>query len=516
MSGPIGNANKRQPSGNVNVKTIQVSQTNDRSSTSEYTDFKINLKKPIAINDGDSVEFFEAFLNVHSLTGSNIVLPEDLTIRMEFGYYTINGLQYADYTAVRDCKYYYSADFSQPTDNPAGPGNPTTYDLVTNSQVPVITDFGTYVFHTYDATSHKFTPVIGNFQMVIPAGSYTPSQLATMITQRCSSVNGESLQIVGSDVDPLMTRSGRDFLLNGGTEVYSTTGYWLDGYTSTTDMNTVRKFRLTADTQPQPPNANLPVPYIGTGQIALDFDPESLTFSWSYMHQPIEDPATGTPSVIVTRTTYTGVTPEPANFMSVLQTQTKQGGIFFTALEPKSFWESLGFSASGSIVDISDGISISEVIAKTSDNQLGLSTILSLSPNDSMIVNQNTADSVASSTPLFLYKYLTSTNILPLRSTSTYQASNSGFYLISADLGCPCSEYTNGEENYGTISAIASKQWLSNNIISIFPDSAIPYIHSGSSIYISSVHVRILNPDLTVPTDIKAGSTIFIRVVSAQ
>ena len=165
---------------------------------------------------------------------------------------------------------------------------------------------------------------------------------------------------------------------------------------------------------------------------------------------------------------------------------------------------------------ISDGISISEVIAKTSDNQLGLSTILSLSPNDSMIVNQNTADSVASSTPLFLYKYLTSTNILPLRSTSTYQASNSGFYLISADLGCPCSEYTNGEENYGTISAIASKQWLSNNIISIFPDSAIPYIHSGSSIYISSVHVRILNPDLTVPTDIKAGSTIFIRVVSAQ
>ena len=195
MSGPIGNSNKRQPSGNVNVKTIQVSQANDRSSSSEYTDFKINLKKPIAVNDGDSVEFFEAFLNVHSLTGSNIVIPEDLTIRMEFGYYIVNGLQYADYTAVRDCKYYYSADFSQPADNPAGPGYPTAYDLVTNADVPIITDFGTYVFHTYDAGTSKFTPVIGSFQMVIPAGSYTPSQLATMITQRCSSVNGESLQI---------------------------------------------------------------------------------------------------------------------------------------------------------------------------------------------------------------------------------------------------------------------------------------------------------------------------------
>jgi hypothetical protein len=491
----------------------------NKESNSSWETF---LPKPIIVENGDMINMKSAYINQESLTGSNILLDVDTKLVFEFGFYIINGIQFcATGNAINECQYYflptYCTNPASAPNTPVGPGPAQDINMNTLAQQDVITDFEPYVFHAYDSVNNTFELITDRFEMEIKAGSYTPQEIQTIITDRLSSINGQVLQgdRRGNQIEFTQLFSGSRFLLNATSFNYGATSYWLDSYTSTTNMDTVRKFRMvpqTAGNAPlAPANTNVPTYFIGTNQMALDYDDISQTFQWSFIHMPMVDPSDGQIANALTRMTFK-YNNNVDYYVGPIHSQTKQGGIFFTKLEPVSFWEQLGFNLNNVVVDTSNGIDITEVMKKTSDQQLGLTTILSLSPLNNMVVNQGWE---GNQVPLFILKYLQNNNIVPLKAESTYQSSNSGYYLISTELGFN-NEYNDGNKIYGNISAIASKQWIQNDFVSVFDDGGIPYIHSGSPFLLSSVKVKILNSQKNLAENLKPNSTLFIQIIKGN
>jgi hypothetical protein len=494
-------------------------QENNKENNSSWETI---LTKPIIIENGDMINMKSAYINQESLTGSNILLNEDTKLVFEFGFYIINGIQFCSYNAVNDVQYYFLPTWcTNPAQagQPVGPGSATDINMPNLADVPVYTDFQPYLFHNYDLANNTFQLITERFEMEIKAGSYTPQQIQTIITDRLSSVNGQVLQgdRVNNFLFPQQLTSGSRFLINATTSTYGTRSYWLDSYTSTTNMDTVRKFRMVqqvAGASPEAPaNTNQATYFIGTNQLALDYDDISQTFQWSFIHMPMVDPTDGQIANAITRMTFK-YNNNTEQYVGPIHTQTKQGGIFFTKLEPVSFWESLGFNLNNIIVDTSNGVSVQEVMNKTSDQQLGMSTIISLSPNFNMVVNQG-YDVGAPAVPVFLCKYLQNNNIVPLKAESTYQSSNSGYYLIETQLGFN-NEYSDGHKVYGNISAIASKQWTENDFVSVFDDSGIPYIHAGSPFLLSSIKVKILNSNKDLAENLRPNSCLFVQIIKGN
>ena len=89
-----------------------------------------------------------------------------------------------------------------------------------------------------------------------------------------------------------------------------------------------------------------------------------------------------------------------------------------------------------------------------------------------------------------------------------------GFYLVEIlSLNLAQSNFIGGEENRGNISAIVSTQYNSNDSITGFADSGVPYIHRGAPALIASANVRILDPDTKdVPPNLGNRNTVFLQL----
>ena len=80
-------------------------------------------------------------------------------------------------------------------------------------------------------------------------------------------------------------------------------------------------------------------------------------------------------------------------------------------------------------------------------------------------------------------------------------------------LNVPQSNLISNNQNYANISAIVSKQYDSDDIVTGFADSAIPYVHRGLPVKLSSARVRILDPiskEFESPYAYNANSPIWI------
>ena len=150
--------------------------------------FETIINPPVQINDGDMIMLKNAFINQESLSGSNILIPDDLKLVFKFLYYWINGFQYVySYTGNNDVKRSIIPVFEtlQPTDRNM---NVIADPYPDYPMTPVLNDFHPYILHDDEYNIFENTK-----EIVVPSGSYTPQQLATLITLRLSSVNGQQL-----------------------------------------------------------------------------------------------------------------------------------------------------------------------------------------------------------------------------------------------------------------------------------------------------------------------------------
>lgn len=102
--------------------------------------------------------------------------------------------------------------------------------------------------------------------------------------------------------------------------------------------------------------------------------------------------------------------------------------------------------------------------------------------------------------------------------TPTISENAGTYYMIEiTGLNVPQSNLITNDQNLANISAIVSKQYDSDDIVTAFADSAIPYVHRGIPVKISSARVRILDP-LTkeVVTTLGDQNSVFLQLSSVQ
>lgn len=90
------------------------------------------------------------------------------------------------------------------------------------------------------------------------------------------------------------------------------------------------------------------------------------------------------------------------------------------------------------------------------------------------------------------------------------------YYLVEiTGLNIPQSNLIDSTENMANISAIVSKQYDQNDIITAFADSAIPYVHRGIPVRLASARVRVLDPiTKDVVTTLGDQNSVFLQVSS--
>lgn len=503
----------------ITIESSCRSDLNRRSNNAWTT----GLQTDYVMNTGDTFIAKSGFINVGSLSGSNIIFESDTTVALEFGYYLVNGLQFLDIDYTTDpnnptYKYRVYPKFQGQNDSPVGPGYPTVINYnydgnITNYTEP--TDFGTYVAHL--RTDGVLRPMTARIEVTLKAGAYSPGQLAEQITQKFSTINPNDLQVS-------LSPSGVFAISSGSKLLVPTTGdiFFLSGYDATTDIDTIPKFQIANPYETAnpaiPSTADVEVPnyFMGTSEFALDYDPDSQSFQFSFLHTPVVNPTDGTVANAVGRLVHPNfMANSVAKVISPLFGQSRVGGIFLTKLEPTEFWEGLGFVLDDVIVDISSGIDISEVQSKTTDGQMGLSSILGIGTSlGGVIVDAapvSTSDPPIPITPKI--SYLGDTNIIPLKARTPYISSNNGYYYVRATLG---GILNTGQNCLNEISAIYSGYFTLNNYVNGYADSAIPYIHNGLPMTLSYIDVQILDRDKLPVKDLRDNSCIIFQIVKAD
>lgn len=92
------------------------------------------------------------------------------------------------------------------------------------------------------------------------------------------------------------------------------------------------------------------------------------------------------------------------------------------------------------------------------------------------------------------------------------------YYMLEiTGLNIPQSNVITNNQNLANISAIISKQYDSDDIVTAFADSAVPYVHRGVPVRISSARVRILDPvTKEVVTTLGDQNSVFLQLSSVQ
>jgi hypothetical protein len=207
--------------------------------------------------------------------------------------------------------------------------------------------------------------------------------------------------------------------------------------------------------------------------------------------------------------------------------QSKTSGIFFTKLEPKSFWrDKLGFNLNEVICDVSNGLSIGEVIQKTTDNQIPLNIFQTTmtDPNyigwptiraGSTTGNGNVTNAEGTE---FIYNFIESQTILPISSKYSYQSSNSGYYYVFASINFKnelLREDLDTSMSINQLSGVISKFFLNSDYITGFQDSSIMYQHQGDSYLLSNIKINIYDSNMDLAM-LKKNSVIFFQIIKNQ
>ena len=538
----------------MSVITLESSYLNSKKKANN-SEWETTFKQDYIINDGDIILLKNVFINDKSLSGS-ILINENQVIEIEFGYYYINGFQSFQYRPQQMYpvlsesyfSYNFYLDWYGPNNVslPYGPlQNNYIYPYVPGEYVPNYSyqqeppggwpqtnfkyDFKPYVFHIFQ--DNKYLLVKNKVQCLIEKGSYSPSQLASILTQKLSSVNN-NMSITVYDASGNATRtntlySGSNLLV--GIQSYTDANRFIGSYTNKYDANG----NLDLSGYPQfeiqtEPYQDL---YIGSSEFAIDFDEINQNFQFSYMHTPMyagSSNSTGTPSIVFSRiATGENIGDEVAFFLSDLYTQTKNSGIFITNLEPPSFWSSLGFNLTDIVVNTENGIDTGEILSKTTDQQMPLSSVFAGSQFSNQfnlnqvvnfgLVNTGLVTSNPQGQPFNTFNggyinFIQSTNNLPIQATNAYQSQNSGYYYVSCDIGLG-SLTDDGKSQTNEIMGIVSKQFNVNDFITGFSDSSITYQHNGPPTMLNNLKIKILDKNKNLVKNLDENSCVFIQII---
>lgn len=505
-------------------------------STSLNSTWETKTCKDILIENGDVILMKNAYLNIDQNSNTNINITEDTVINIEYGFYMINGIQNI-YLSYKDNNpdpmiYMYTPTYIINNNTAYPPFTaPSNYTGYANQYYYEATDFKPYVLHKSDG-SGGYEIIKKNRFFTIFKGSYTPTELAYIITKHMNSLNNIELQDIENDdnIGLNLDRSLQyEYALGGDLEEL----FVGDSYSNNNvNWGTMKKFRLAAYDGVDIPADVMPdigaVYLVGANQFSLDFNDDSQKFQFSFMHSPLYDNK-GNVSVGLFQTYWDKAVSvaddtETITAIGPINQQSKTSGIFFTKLEPASFWrDKLGFNLNEVVCNVSDGLNIGEVMNKTTDNQIPLNIFQTIMTSPSYIGwptikcgSTFSSGTVTDATGTqFIYGFMESQDILPISSRYSYQSSNSGFYYVFADINFKnelLREDDKTSMSINQLSGIVSKFFLNSDYITGFSDSSIMYQHQGDPYLLGNIKINIYdsNMDLAI---LKKNSVVFFQII---
>jgi len=386
-----------------------------------------------------------------------------------------------------------------------------------------------------------YSPYIFTKTFTLPAGSYSPNNLSLLISKLMSDNNIDNtialISLTDSFVKCVSQFDPGQPYPNGATGTIGVDGT----YFFSDDMTT--RFRFGA-TPPNPSGINF---LFGATQTALQFDAESNTFSWQYLHSPMYDMTTG--SNISVRIANIGKLTSAGTNPTIINNYIKtgdNGGIFLTGLsakvaknnQPFDFWAGvLGFNL--------DKITVSPrkpVTATGSDTYFGLtgtfysyiidpvnnlttgysgvdaSIIKSVGSNNWYTLSSVGIPSVGDDPEIRQLPAIFSTidETTPLIADTPYNEllDNFSHYLIDADLHF-IGDFI-GKDKFNNIQGTVSKYYQVANYIVGDSDGAIQYQHRGMPLILRSIRIRILKSDKTKDPNLGKDNTIIFQLIKSS
>ena len=268
----------------------------------------------------------------------------------------------------------------------------------------------------------------------------------------------------------------------------------------------------------------------GSSTISFEYDNNISKIKVDSCHLPIYDGINGNKIIDVKKKdNATGIEPG-YDFI------TQNAGIFFTDMQPRSFWfDQLGFTSDifpsynskiiqGAGPSIAGTVIYPESLEEwryTTGLYLGLDILIPKSyPNTSTTPTEPSQAISYNGQKAQSLKPTIATTHNPIYATNPINAvgAPSGYFLIE-ESGINASTNEMIGQNYSNpqIKGIVSRYHTVNSYTSAGMESDIPFENLGPEpVYINSSNVRILNPDGTLATNIDGDNTIFLQVNRKQ
>jgi len=373
----------------------------------------------------------------------------------------------------------------------------------------------------------NYVPFIFTTTVNLPNGIYSPNQISTYISQQLSSaslgpnsdsqnMNETFFQFAISDFDNNKANPNGQLNPNG-------TPSLLEEQTKFISDDGVYKYEFATG------NNN----FIGTSQIALEYNQDSDKFEFTYLHMPMLDASVGQNMSV--RYIRRGLQSEGIVFGA-----TEHSGIYFNSLTAKNkngrlvdFWSGvLGFDLNTLTVGCSnfveDKYQLTGIISLSDPLIEGVNITSGYFGLDSAVIRgtagtPNTWYSRSSvpggnapwaTSQDGICSTINSTNAISAVKTLDILLNKFSHYILQTDLGFNNNNYI-GEKWYRNINGIIEKFFSYGSYTYGSSDSAIQYVHSGAPIQLKSIRVRILKSDITRDENLGEDNTVIMQIIKA-
>lgn len=382
-----------------------------------------------------------------------------------------------------------------------------------------------------------YSPYIFTKSFKLPAGNYSPSDLSLFISKALSSndINpNDSDNIISSDS---FVKYVSQFNPNAPYPNGATGNITSDGtYFFSDDLTT--RFRFGSN-----PSFTSSVNYLfGASQMALEFNQDTNTFSWTYCHSPIYDATSGSNiSCRIQNIGYLELIGGNGVVIDNYIKTTDNGGVFFTGLSAVNASTNKSFDFWAGLL----GFDLSKITAsprtplKTSGTQeyFGLTGTFygyNLAVGENITTGYTGIDNSIIKSPSQWYQlisipkpqnnpvvqqtaiYSTINNTTPLIADVPFTelVDNFSHYIINADLGF-IGRFV-GVNKYNNIQGLISKYYQTSNYIIGDSSDGFEYFHRGAPILLKSIKIRILKSDKKRDPNLGTDNTIVFQLIKSN
>lgn len=537
-----------------------------QSGSASNAEFVSTFKENVILEENDVFQMQQAMINTQTVSSGSILIEQDIDVSITVGFYecalgsfrfgstsdgtTIRGnynlpLPYGQIpqgtepskknnheifpnTGFSDVQLHYNSLFNMPIDS----------DLIPPYHEPenfLHRPAGHFILreraHNAQNQLSQDSPLVTRTVIIsIKAGSYSPTKLASIITDQVTQTKDTS---IGGDNDGMLikvTGSGavdeNKFVRVGG------------GYFRGNNQVGVPYYSIKGDASVQRDRL------IGASTFSFEFN--DGVFAFTNMHSPIMGQGVGGSSQIYTLPSLLFLFPSDtltaADKFDIVDAYT---GCFITDLQPRAFWNRLGFADTHIDSDLKFDDAVFQTLGTGAFDDVKQFDYFNLRRVRPRVINADLVtpsqvgtywvrrswplsqmtrktDGTVGVQPYNLpfndnnYQLFQSDDTFTLAGNTQYVINDFAYYRVEAETVFS-NDYKQGGGRLGQVVGCVSTNYNSNDFVTGYgADSGVPYVHLGTPQIISAVKIRIIDPKTNQPViGLGPNSTIFLEVVKA-